>query len=259
LDKVIKVFSGIGTWLIELLEELGGFMTTLRDGLQSLRVPPIRWKLIFKQLEFIGVNSSLIIILTGMFTGAVLALQAGKAFRLFNAEAATGSLVALSLLRELSPVLTALMMAARCGSAMAAEIGTMTVTQQVDALRVMSVDPVSYLISPRILASSIMAPLLSIVFSIAGMLGGFMVAVGILGINSSVYLDKIQQYVEMEDLWNGLVKATVFGIIVAVVGCRKGYTTTCGAEGVGRSTTDAVVISSVSILIADYFLTALMF
>lgn len=244
---------------ISLLSELGGYVLTLVQAIRALFQPPFRLKMIFKQFEFIGVNSSFIIILTGMFTGAVLALQSGKAFRLFNAEGATGSLVALSLLRELSPVLTALMVAARCGSAMAAEIGTMQVTQQVDALKVMSVDPISYLISPRIVATTIMTPLLSVVFSVMGLFGAYLVAIGILGINDAIYVDKIQQYVEMEDLWNGLVKATVFGTIVSTVGCRTGYVTNGGAEGVGRSTTKAVVVSSVTVLIADYFLTALMF
>lgn len=248
----------VGRKATAFVEELGAFLITLKDGVMALRVPPIRWRLIFKQLEFIGVNSSLIIILTGMFTGAVLALQTGKAFRLFNAEGATGSLVSLALMRELSPVLTALMVAARCGSAMAAEIGTMKVTQQIDALRVMSVDPVSYLISPRLLAATIMTPLLSIVFTIMGLVGSYIVAIGILNINDAIYMDKIQQYTDMEDLFEGLIKAAVFGLIVAVVGCRMGYSTHGGAEGVGRSTTKAVVISSVSILISDYFLTAMM-
>lgn len=245
--------------LFRLFNELGGFTMMLVNAMRALFAPPFRWKMIFRQLEFIGVNSSFIIILTGMFTGAVLALQSGKAFRLFNAEGATGSLVALSLLRELGPVMTALMVAARCGSAMAAEIGTMQVTQQVDALKVMSVDPVSYLISPRIVATTIMMPLLCIIFSLMGLFGSYLVAIGILGINDAIYMDKIQQYVELEDLLNGLVKATVFGVIVSTVGCRKGYTTKGGAEGVGRATTQSVVISSVTILVADYILTALMF
>jgi len=259
VSSLMNIFWFLGKKVLTLLEELGGFIVCLKEGLLAITVPPFRWKPLFKQFEFIGVNSSLIIVLTGMFTGAVLGLQSGKAFRLFNAEAATGSLVALSLLRELSPVLTGLMLAARCGSAMAAEIGTMKVTQQVDALRVMSVDPVSYLITPRIIATTMMAPLLSIVFSLMGLIGSEIVAVGILGINDAIYLDKIQQYVEMDDLWNGLIKAAVFGLIVAVVGCRKGYMTSGGAEGVGRATTQAVVMASVSILVSDYFLTALMY
>jgi len=259
LGRLVQSLSGLGRGTLAVLESFGAFLILMKDGFKALAQRPVRWKMIFKQLEFIGVNSSLIIMLTGFFTGAVLALQAGKAFRLFNAEGATGSLVTLALLRELSPVLTSLMVAARCGSAMAAEIGTMRVTQQIDALKVMSVDPIGYLVTPRLVAGTIMTPLLCILFSFMGTMGGWMVAWGILGINDAIYFDKIQQYVDMEDVWNGLVKAVVFGLIVSVVGCRMGYTASGGAEGVGRATTQAVVISSVSILIADYFLTALMF
>lgn len=242
-----------------LFSEIGGYMLTLWEAIKAYFNQPFRGNVLFKQLEFIGVNSSFIIILTGMFTGAVLALQSGKAFRIFNAEGVTGAVVALSLLRELSPVMSALMVAARCGSAMAAEIGTMRVTQQIDALQVMAVDPVSYLVSPRILSGLIMVPLLCILFSIMGMFGSYVISVGVLNINDAVYFDKIAQYVDMEDLWNGLVKSAAFGIIVTTVGCRKGFLAFGGAEGVGRATTEAVVIASVTVLVADYFLTALMF
>lgn len=251
--------SVLRRWLEDVSFEIGGFVMTFTAAMKALTVPPFRFRLISKQCEFIGVNSSFIIILTGLFTGAVLALQSGKAFRIFNAEGITGAVVAISLLRELSPVMSALMVAARCGSAMAAEIGTMRVTQQIDALKVMSVDPVSYLISPRIIAGFTMVPLLCVLFSLMGMLGSYIVSVGVLGINSATYFDKISQYVEFEDLWSGLVKATVFGLLISIIGCRKGFMAGGGAEGVGRATTQAVVISSVSTLIADYFLTALMF
>lgn len=239
--------------------ELGGFVVTFYDGARAIFTRPFRGKMIFKEMEFIGVNSSFIIILTGMFTGAVLALQSGKAFRLFNAEGVTGAVVALSLFRELGPVMAGLMVAARCGSAMAAQIGTMRVTQQIDALEVMAVDPVSYLIMPRIVAGLFMLPLLTIIFNVSGIFGSYVISIGLLEINEATFFDKMVVYVKDTDLWNGLSKAAVFGIIIAVVGCRKGFLTGGGAEGVGRSTTQAVVISSVTILIADYFLTALMF
>ena len=239
--------------------ELGGFFLTLSRGLRALVSKPFRLRLIFKEMEFIGVNSTFIIMLTGLFTGAVLALQSGKAFRMLNAEGVTGAVTALSLLRELGPVMTALMIAARCGSAIAAQIGTMRVTQQIDALEVMAVDPMSYLVAPRIVSSLIMVPLLSVIFNIMGIIGSYLVGVVLLEINEATFFDRIDAYITTEDLWNGLVKAAVFGIIIAVVGCRRGLITTGGAEGVGKATTQAVVISSVSILIADYFLTALMF
>lgn len=249
----------ISGWLNSILSEFGGFVVTLVDGLRALFVRPFRGKLIFRECEVIGVDSTFIILLTGLFTGAVLALQSGKAFRLFNAEGVTGAVVALSLFRELGPVMTALMIAARSGSSMAAHIGTMRVTQQIDALEVLAVDPVSFLIAPRIIASLIMVPLLSIIFDLMGIFGSYLVCVGMLDINEATFFDKIEAYVKAEDLWNGFTKAAVFGVIIAVIGCRKGFLTEGGAEGVGKATTQAVVMASVSILIADYFLTAMMF
>ncbi len=253
------IFAAIGSVCSKVLTELGGFIVTLCDGMKALFTRPFRINLIFKEMEFIGVNSTMIIMLTGTFTGAVLALQSGKAFRLFNAEGVTGAVVALSLLRELGPVMTGLMIAARCGSAIAAHIGTMKVTQQIDALQVMAVDPYSYLVAPRIVASFVMVPLLSVVFNFLGMFGSYLVGVALLEINEATFFDRIDAYVKTEDLWNGIVKAAAFGIIISVVGCRKGMLTDGGAEGVGISTTQAVVVSSVTILVADYFLTALMF
>jgi phospholipid/cholesterol/gamma-HCH transport system permease protein len=259
VGSVIYDTSNLRRSFQDLSHELGGFVIVFWQSLKALATPPVRTKLIFKQCEFIGVNSSFIIILTGMFTGAVLALQSGKAFRIFNAEGVTGAVVTISLLRELSPVMSGLMIAARCGSAMAAEIGTMRVTQQIDALQVMSVDPIGYLITPRIIAGFLMTPLLCVLFSLMGMLGSYVVSIGVLGINDAIYLDKIAQYTDFDDLWTGLVKAAAFGIIITIVGCRKGFLAGGGAEGVGKATTQAVVIASVSILVADYFLTALMF
>ena len=242
-----------------VLVEFGGFVVTMVQGIRALFVRPFRLNLIFKEAETIGVDSTFIILLTGLFTGAVLALQSGKAFRLFNAEGVTGAVVALSLFRELGPVMTGLMIAARSGSSMAAQIGTMRVTQQIDALEVMAVDPVSYLIAPRIIASFVMVPLLSIIFDLMGIFGSYLVGVGMLEINEATFFEKIEAYLKTEDMWDGLIKAAAFGIIIAVVGCRKGFLTDGGAEGVGRATTHAVVIASVTILIADYFLTAMMF
>ncbi|MGA0164048.1 MAG: MlaE family ABC transporter permease [Bdellovibrionota bacterium] len=255
MSFVLMVSNGCSRFL----NNAGHFVLIFYEGVRSIFRRPFRTQMLLKQIEFIGVNSSFIIVLTGLFTGAVLALQSGKTLRLLNGEGATGSLVALSLLRELGPVMTGLMVAARCGSAMAAEIGTMKVTQQIDALKVMSVDPISYLISPRILATTLIMPFLNLIFCMMGLFGSYLVAIGILNINEAIYFDKIQQYVGTDDLWNGMVKSVFFGMIVSTVGCRMGYVTSGGAEGVGRSTTQAVVIASVSILVADYFLTAVMF
>lgn len=255
MSFVLMVSNGC----LRFLNNAGHFVLIFYEGVRSIFRRPFRTQMLLKQIEFIGVNSSFIIVLTGLFTGAVLALQSGKTLRLLNGEGATGSLVALSLLRELGPVMTGLMVAARCGSAMAAEIGTMKVTQQIDALKVMSVDPVSYLIAPRLLATTLIMPFLNLIFCMMGLFGSYLVAIGVLNINEAIYFDKIQQYVGTDDLWNGMVKSVFFGMIVSTVGCRMGYVTSGGAEGVGRSTTQAVVIASVSILVADYFLTAVMF
>ncbi|HOJ15126.1 MAG TPA: ABC transporter permease [Deltaproteobacteria bacterium] len=221
--------------------------------------PPFFLKQYFKQMEFIGIRSTPVVMLTGIFTGMVSALQTYHGFSLFGAESLVGSTTALGLFRELGPVLGALMVTARAGSAMTAEIGIMQVTQQVDALVVMGVNPFKYLITPRITASIVMMPMLTLIFDAIGMIGASFVGTVILDIDRGVFMSRIVDYVEYEDLFSGLVKACFFGAILSVVGCYKGYSTTGGAEGVGRAATQSVVISSVSILIADYLLTAVMF
>jgi phospholipid/cholesterol/gamma-HCH transport system permease protein len=220
---------------------------------------PFKFDYIFKQMEFIGVNSVLVVLITGVFTGMVLALQSHYGFRKFGAEGLVGATVALSMTRELGPVLTALMVTGRAGSAMAAELGTMRVTEQIDALVVMALNPIKYLVVPRVIASFIMLPILTIISDFVGVVGGYLVGVKLLGVNEGAFINKMVQYVDLQDIYNGLIKAAVFGVILSVVSCYKGFYTTGGAEGVGRSTTEAVVVSSVSILISDYVLTSLMF
>ncbi|MBU1149436.1 MAG: ABC transporter permease, partial [Proteobacteria bacterium] len=214
---------------------------------------------IFKQMEFVGVKSIFVVVLTGTFTGMVMALQGYHGFRMFSAESLVGSTVALGMTRELGPVLTSLMVTARAGSAMAAELGTMRVTEQIDALYVMAVNPVKHLIVPRVIAGVLMVPLLTVVADFVGILGGYFVGVHILGINSGVFVKNITRLVELDDIYNGLVKAACFGLILSLIGCYKGFNTRGGAEGVGRATTEAVVLASITILISDYFLTAIMF
>ncbi len=221
--------------------------------------PPFRVRLLLKQMEFVGVKSTLVVVLTGLFSGMVLALQGYYGFRKFGGETLLGATVALSLLRELGPVLTGLMVTARAGSAMAAEIGTMRVTEQIDALEVMAVNPIHYLVVPRLWAAILMVPLLTVLADVVGIAGGYFVGVILLHIDAGIYIAKMKELVELSDIANGLYKAFVFGAILAVVGCFKGYHARGGAEGVGRATTQAVVISSISILIADYILTSLLF
>jgi len=221
--------------------------------------PPFKLNYIFKQMEFIGVNSVFVIILTGAFTGMVLALQSYYGFRKFGSEGLVGATVALSMTRELGPVLTSLMVTGRAGSAMAAELGTMRVTEQIDALTVMALNPIKYLVTPRIIAAFLMLPLLTVIADFVGIIGGYLVGVKLLGINEGAYIDKTIKFVELNDIYNGLVKAAVFGIILSIVSCYKGFYTKGGAEGVGKATTEAVVVSSVTILVTDYILTSFMF
>ncbi len=252
-------FEYIGRRFTALLEELGGIFSTFVQSVILLFVPPFRVRLFFKQMEFIGVESSFIVLLTGAFTGMVFALQTSYAFRLFGAENLIGPSVALSLARELGPVLTGLMVTGRVGSAMAAELGTMKVTEQIDALSTMSINPVQYLITPRVLSAIIMLPMLTVLFDFIGIIGSYFMAVFLLGLNGQRFINDTIYMVDLKDVYIGLLKAAVFGAIIAVVGCYKGYYAEKGAEGVGKAATQAVVISSVSILIADYFLTALLF
>jgi len=259
MNKLLGAIDYVGRSVLGVLEETGRIVTLFLSALTWLFRPPLRIHLIFRQMEFVGVKSIFVVILTGTFTGMVLALQSFHGFRMFSAESLVGATVALSMTRELGPVLTALMVTARAGSAMAAELGTMRVTEQIDALYVMAANPVKYLIVPRIVATIIMVPFLTIVSDFVGILGGYFVSVYLLRINSGAFMKNIGKLVEINDIYNGLVKAACFGLILSVVGCYKGFNTRGGAEGGGRATTEAVVLASITILISDYFLTALMF
>lgn len=249
----------LGKSVLSYVEEIGKIVVLFFSILMWMVRPPLKVKNIFKQLEFVGVKSIFVIVLTGSFTGMVMALQGYHAFRMFSAESMVGSAVALTMTRELGPVLTALMVTARAGSAMAAELGTMRVTEQIDALYVMAANPVKHLIVPRVIASVIMVPFLTIFSDFVGILGGYFVGVKLLNINSGVFIKNITKFVHLDDIFNGLIKAACFGLILSLIGCYKGFNTYGGAEGVGRSTTEAVVLASITILVSDYFLTAIMF
>ena len=206
----------------------------------------------------IGVNSTLVIALIGLFTGAVLAVQAEYTLSKFGATAFTGSAVALSLIRELGPVLTALMVIGRSGSATTAELGIMKITEQLDALRSMAIDPIKYLMAPRMVAGTLAMPLLAALFIVIGIFGGYVVAVGLLGLSSGTYMSEMTAAVSAIDVYSGFIKSVVFGFVFAWVSCYKGYTCGFGAIGVNRATTQSVVTASVSILVVDYFLTSVL-
>jgi len=235
--------------------EVGRFFEVLWRVLLWTPRPPYDWRQLARQLVRVGVDSVPVILLTALFTGAVLALQSYTVLARFNAEGFIGSLVALSLVLELSPVIGGLIIAGRVGSSMGAEIGTMRVTEQIDALEVMATDPVHYLMVPRVWALVIMLPMLVLLGDVVGMAGGYLVAVVLLEANPVVYIDNSFQYMDLWDLFQGLAKGAFFGLLVGVIGCQKGFDTRGGAEGVGRSTTRAVVAASIAILISDFFLT----
>ena len=243
----------------EFFLEVGRFFVILWRVLAWTPRPPYDLRQLIAQMVRVGIDSVPVVLLTAVFTGMVMALQTFATLKRFNAEGYVGSLVALSMVRELSPVLSALIMAGRCGSAMGAELGTMRVTEQIDALEVQATDPIHYLMVPRVWATTIMLPALVGLANVIGIVGGYVVSVILFGANPVTYLDNTFQFMDYDDVTSGLIKAAVFGALIALVGCQKGYFTTGGAEGVGRSTTRAVVLASIAILISDFFLTKLLY
>ncbi|OGL39536.1 MAG: ABC transporter permease [Candidatus Schekmanbacteria bacterium RIFCSPHIGHO2_02_FULL_38_11] len=254
-----NIFEKIGERTTQLIEEMGRIIIFLFNTVVWLFRPPFKLTNTLKQMEVIGINSVSVVVLTGFFTGAVFSLQTYRGFHQFGAEYLVGYVVALALTRELGPVLTALMVTGRAGSLIAAEIGSMKVTEQIDAMEVMAVNPVQYLIVPRIVAGMIVVPLLTIIADFVGIIGGYVIVVKFLGQSSVLFWTGIRENLHVSDCMQGLEKAIVFGLILSLIGCYKGYFAEGGAEGVGKATTRAVVIASVLILIIDYFMTATFF
>ncbi len=242
--------AGVGT--------LGGLAMLLFQVVRWSFKPPYRMTNFFGQLDFVGVGSIFIVSLTGIFSGMVFAHQSSRAFELFDAESLVGPTVALTITRELAPVFTALMVTMRAGSAMCTELGTMRVTEQVDALETMAVNPIQYLLVPRVLAGLIMVPILVMLFDTAGMVGAYLVSVVVKGISAGTFLSRTQQWVDPEDIIEGLVKGAVFGLSVTLIGCYKGFNASGGAKGVGQATTEAMVASALAIFILDYFVGVLL-
>ena len=253
------LFDIIGFRVLGFLEESGRVMLLFLKTVAFIFRPPFDIRNLLKQVEYVGIKSIPVILITGGFTGMVLALQSYTGFKRFNAEAFVGTVVALSMTRELGPVLSGLMVSGRVGSAMAAELGTMQETEQIDALYTLAINPIKYLVVPRFLASLIVMPILTTFSDIIGIMGGYLVSVMLLGSNPTVYMRRTYDYLDLEDVYIGLLKACIFGMIIATIGCYQGMYTRGGAEGVGKATTNAVVISSLLILIANYFTTALLF
>ncbi|MEM6812117.1 MAG: ABC transporter permease [Pseudomonadota bacterium] len=254
-----NICQNIGHAILSFLQSIGALFSFIGVATFHSFTPRFYPLLILKQFINIGYYSLPVVGMTALFTGMVLALQSYTGFTRFNAESAIAGVVALSITRELAPVLAGLMVAGRVGASIAAEIGTMRVTEQIDALKTLSVNPYKYLIAPRILAGLFMLPILVLIGDIIGIFGGYAVAIYNLGFSSGSYLSQTWDILERMDVISGLIKAAVFGFIVSVVGCYYGYNSGRGAQGVGTATTYAVVTSSIMILIFNYILTQIFF
>ncbi len=250
----LRPFEGLGRWAIAIVESIGRFGGFLAQAVAAGVTPPFNLWTLIGRINYIGFRSLLIILLTGAFTGMVLGLQIFLTLSRFGAEAFLGPAVALSLIRELGPVLAALMVTGRAGSALTAELGIMRITEQIDALMVMALNPVRYLVVPAILAGLITFPMLTAIFDVAGIYGGYLVAVILLGMSPGTYFGQMQTYADMSDVMVGFWKSLCFGVLVPWVCTYKGFHCGHGAEGVSRATTEAVVLSCVLILVFNYFL-----
>lgn len=259
LSAILDIFQTIGHTILGFMQTIGRISAFTGKSVAHCFLPPYFPSQIRRQLIDIGYYSLPVVGLTTLFTGMVLALQSYTGFTRFNAESAIAGVVVLSVTRELAPVLAGLMVAGRIGASIAAEIGTMRVTEQIDALTTLSVNPFKYLIAPRVIAGTLMLPVLVLIGDIIGVFGGYVVSVYSLGFGAGSYLSQTWDVVQNIDVISGLVKAGVFGFIVSVLGCYHGYNSARGAQGVGAATTNAVVSSSILILIFNYIITQVFF
>ena len=254
LAPALRPLEGLGRWVIGIVESLGRFGSFLGQAVATMVTPPFKLWVLIGRIHYIGFRSLLIILLTGAFTGMVLGLQIFFTLSRFGSEAFLGPAVALTLIRELGPVLGALMVTGRAGSALTAELGIMRITEQIDALTVMALSPMRYLVAPSILAGVITFPLMTALFDVVGIFGGYLVGVELLGLSEGTYFGEMQTFVDLSDIMTGFWKSLSFGILVTWVCTYKGFHVSRGAEGVAQATTQAVVLSSVLILVWDYFL-----
>ena len=260
-SKLRAIARDAADWLLKLLlspfVEIGALFRLLWEAVFWGIRPPYRARLFVEAMEFIGIGSIFLVSLTAVFVGGVLALQLVDGFRDFGAENQTGAVIGLALAREVGPVFAALMVTSRAGSAMTTELGSMRVTNQIDALVTMAVNPVQYLVVPRLVAGLVMLPVLTMLFNIVGVMGAFFVAVSLLGLDPGVFMDRLKWLVDWDDVSQGLIKAMVFGVAVTLIACRQGFYAQGGAAGVGRATNRAVVQSAIAILMLDYLVTSL--
>lgn len=256
-----NTITALGRLVIFLNQEIGRIVLFFAKGFFFIFVPPFQFSKVIRQVYFIGMTSVFVICLTAIFTGMVLGLQGYYTLVKFGADGLLGAAVALSLIRELGPVLTAIMVIGRAGSAMAAEIGIMRISEQIDALETMNIHPVRYLVTPRIVAALISFPLLTALFNVVGIFGGYITGSGLLGLSPGIYFGRVESSVVLADVTGGFMKSIAFSIVVVTICCYQGYYTHLrkrgfGAEGVSFSTTSAVVLSCVMVLVTDYILTS---
>lgn len=249
----------LGKHIIGLVEHIGSISIMFWDTVRYVIKNPPRRAIIYEQMHKIGVMSLPVVLLTGAATGMILVVQTYYQLHKLTIETVVGIIVGLSMTNELGPVLTGLMVAGRVGAAMAAELGTMKVTEQIDALYTLATSPVKYLIVPRFVASILLIPILTTFSIFVGLVGGYIIGVDMLGINATYFMKNLREFTEVEDLANGIIKSVFFALIIVLVGCYKGFTAEGGAEGVGKATTESVVISCITILIADFFLSIILF
>ncbi|MBX7146044.1 MAG: ABC transporter permease [Alphaproteobacteria bacterium] len=255
MKYIFFILQLIGHTVLTSIQTIGRLVVFMLTGLYYCFIPPFYFRHLSKQMIEIGFYSLPVVGLTAIFTGMVLALQSYTGFARFSAEAAIPNVVVISITRELGPVLAGLMVAGRIGAAMAAEIGTMRVTEQIDALVTLATNPMKYLVAPRLVAGTIMLPFLVVVADIIGVFGGYLVSIYKLGFNPAIYIKNTIDFLQALDVVSGLVKAAVFGFLVALMGCYHGYYSKGGAQGVGTATTNAVVASSILILTFNYLIT----
>jgi phospholipid/cholesterol/gamma-HCH transport system permease protein len=258
LDRAAALVDAAVAPGISFFDEIGSNLTLGFHAISWAVRPPYRLAPLMTALEFIGAGSSFIVGLVGLFTGMAFTLSTIVGFRQFSAEGMVGGVVALALSRELAPVLASVVVTARAGSTMASELGNMRVTEQIDAITTMGISPVQYLVVPRVLATTLLLPILTTFFGIAGMGGAYVVAVIWQGIDPGLFWDKVQGFVHWPDIQMTLIKSTLFGFIVSIICCKKGFHASGGARGVGEATAKAVVLSIVAIFAADYIVTTLL-
>jgi phospholipid/cholesterol/gamma-HCH transport system permease protein len=253
-EPVVDWVEGVGRWIVEAMEGAGHSVALLAETIWWLKALWFKRNEVLAKIAFTGFGSLPVVLLISFFTGLILGLQTGIELTKFNQEATIGALVAATMFREMGPVMTGIILAALVGSAYAAEIGTMSVSEEIDALQVMSISPVKFLVMPRVVALAITAPILTLISDLVGIAGGAVIGVIQLKVDLAVYYDWVQWATNLEDIWNGLFKASLFGVIIATVGCSQGLRATRGAEGVGNATMRAVVVSFVLLLVCDYLM-----